>query len=252
MRPRSAERSARLVRRVAVYGALAVVLAGIVWARRPLWRTAVTGTALAAGTHTPTVEGALTAYRAASKARFFPKCKAVGIAYPPRRVTLIVLKEEKRLEVWGANGRGLYRRLAVYEILAASGTGGPKRKEGDRQVPEGFYRISALNPASQFHLSLRVDYPNAEDVAHRTVERRALGGDIYVHGGAASIGCVALGDPAIEEVFCLVAQAAPRERRILLTPFDLRLRQNIPSASDPWVRGLYSRLGRTLRDQYPA
>ena len=86
-------------------------------------------------------------------------------------------------------------------ILAASGVSGPKR-EGDKQVPEGFYRIELLNPNSRYHLSLRVNYPNADDLERARQDGRALstlGGDIMIHGGSASIGCLALGDPAVGE-----------------------------------------------------
>lgn len=126
-----------------------------------------------------------------------------------------------------------------------SGGPGPKRRAGDRQVPEGFYEIDGLNPNSLFHLSLRVDYPNAEDRAAATVPVKELGGDIFVHGGAASIGCVALGDDAIEEVFTLVARVPAGRRRILLAPVDLRVNP-APPTDDARVATLYRRLGAEL------
>lgn len=91
-------------------------------------------------------------------------------------------------------------------MLAASGGPGPKLREGDLQVPEGVYRLTAFNPNSSYHLSLRVDYPNAEDRAAedravaRSDRRTSLGGDIFIHGKAVSIGCLAIGDPGIEEL----------------------------------------------------
>ena len=208
--------SPTLLRRVAVYGALVAAASGFFAARQTLWNRLVLGEPAQAQrrVHVPTVNGALAAYGRQSENKFRPACRKAGIAYPPKRVTLVAFKEEKRVEIWGANRRGPYKRLAVYPVLAASGAAGPKRKS----VPEGFYRISALNPASRFHLSLRVNYPNAEDIAHRTVPKEAMGTDIYVHGNAVSIGCLAMGDPAIEEIFCLVARATPGERRILIAP----------------------------------
>jgi hypothetical protein len=237
---------------VIVYGVLGVAAAGLFAARQALWNRFVIGdTVQAQGRrHVPTVDGALAAYGRRSENKFRPACRKTGIVYPPKRVTLVAFKEEKQVEVWGANASGPYKRLAVYPVLAASGTAGPKRKSGDRQVPEGFYRISALNPASRFHLSLRVDYPNAEDIAHRTVPEDEMGNDIYVHGNAVSIGCLAMGDPAIEEMFCLVARAAPGERRILIAPKDVRSDARLPQTSDRWVQGLYRRLQLTLRRDY--
>jgi murein L,D-transpeptidase YafK len=240
----------RTFRRVAIYGILGVTAIGLYSVRRTIWRRAIVGTAEASRGHVPTVDGALSAYGKKSDNRFRAVCKRAGVQYPPRRVMLVAFKEEKQLEVWGANRSSAYKRLAVYPILAASGVAGPKRKEGDYQVPEGFYRISALNPASQFHLSLRVDYPNTEDIAHRTVQQHKMGGDIYVHGGAASIGCIALGDPAIEEIFCLIARAGSGERQIIIAPQDIRAKNRLPATSDAWVADLYRRIQGRLRQDF--
>ncbi len=240
----------RVLQRTVVYGILGIAATGLFLMRRTVWRRLVIDSPAAAREHVPTVDGALRAYGKKSETRFRRACERSGIHYPPRRVTLAAFKEENLVEVWGANSKGPYKRLAVYPVLAASGVAGPKRREGDRQVPEGFYRITALNSASQFHLSLRVNYPNAEDIAHRTVPRADMGGDIYVHGGAASIGCLALGDPAIEEIFCLVARANPAERRIVIAPRDLRAARQIPETSDPWLQDLYQRLEKALRRDF--
>ena len=196
-----------------------------------------------------TVRGVLAAYGPKVESEFRPSCRRLGIDYPPKRITLLAFKQERILEVWGANRQGPYRRLASYPILAASGTLGPKRKEGDRQVPEGFYRIDHLNPQSRFHLSLRVDYPNREDTTNSRIPRNRMGGDIYVHGSNVSIGCIAIGDSAIEKVFCLTALADPSDRRIIISPVDFR-RESMNS-SDPWLRNLYGRIQRAMRG-FPA
>jgi murein L,D-transpeptidase YafK len=113
--------------------------------------------------------------------------------------TLIGLKAEKRLELWAPDAAGRPRLIKTYPILAASGGAGPKLREGDRQVPEGLYAIESLNPNSRFHLSLRIDYPNAADRRRAQAEARTgLGGDIMIHGSNVSIGCLAMGDPAAE------------------------------------------------------
>ncbi len=90
--------------------------------------------------------------------------------------------------------------MRVFPILRASGRLGPKRQEGDRQVPEGFYTVDRLNPRSLFHLSLGLDYPNASDRLLATDPLRP-GSDIFIHGGAESIGCLALGDAAAAQLF---------------------------------------------------
>jgi murein L,D-transpeptidase YafK len=188
-----------------------------------------------------TVAQVLTHYGPKMRARFVPACKRAGVVFPPKRLMLLAFKEEMRMELWGDG-----KKLHTYPILAASGTSGPKRREGDRQVPEGFYKLTVLNPNSAYHLSIRVDYPNAEDIAHRTVERSQMGGDIYIHGEAVSIGCLAMGNPAIEEIFPLVATVGLRSCKILICPVDLRTKP-APETDDPWLRDLYARLKRSLK-----
>ena len=151
----------------------------------------------------------------------------------PRSLTLVAFKQERRLEV-----RGDGQLLASYPILAASGKPGPKLREGDCQVPEGNYKLTTLNPRSRFHLSIRVDYPNAEDRLHG-----CTGTDIYVHGGAASIGCIAIGNEAIEELFRLAAKV--KDRRILIVPWDLRVKPP-PEVAESWMTDRYALMKEEL------
>jgi len=133
-------------------------------------------------------------------------------------------------------------------VLAASGALGPKLLQGDRQVPEGVYRVLWLNPNSSYHLSMKLDYPNAFDRERaRRDGRTDLGGDIFVHGRAVSIGCVALGDPAIEELFVLAADVGTARVQAVIAPRDLR----VPSARDPeiaspWAPELYRLVRREM------
>jgi murein L,D-transpeptidase YafK len=128
-------------------------------------------------------------------------------AWPPKKLLVRAFKREKVLELWAEPKAGAaYVRIKEWPVCAGSGELGPKRHEGDGQVPEGFYRISGFNPWSSYHLSMRVDYPNASD---RALGRRPLGGDIFIHGKCVTIGCIPLGDEAIEELY-VAAQAAPR------------------------------------------
>ncbi|MBU8895105.1 hypothetical protein KRR26_05790 [Corallococcus sp. M34] len=127
-----------------------------------------------------------------------------GVAWPPGELYLRALKAERRLEVWaGPQGKPL-QRVKTFPFCAASGELGPKREEGDLQVPEGFYTLDLFNPRSQFHLSMRVSYPNALD---RLVGRPRLGGNIFVHGDCVSIGCIAIQDAPIEALYVMVTEA---------------------------------------------
>lgn len=125
---------------------------------------------------------------------------AAKIAYPPKALFLRAFKREKVLELW-ASGGGKFARVKDYAVCASSGRLGPKRREGDWQVPEGFYTVSEWNPVSQFHLSLRVNYPNASD---RILGKKgAPGSDIFVHGACVTVGCLPLTDPYIEELYVI-------------------------------------------------
>ena len=175
------------------------------------------------------------------------RCHDAGLPYPPARVRLLGLKEEKRLEVFAADVNGAWKQLADYPVLAASGNAGPKLREGDNQVPEGVYRVALLNPNSLFHVSLRVDYPNAEDREQGRLDGRdRLGGDIMIHGGQASIGCIAIGDPAIEEVFTLVARSGLEHVEIVISPHDFRHQSAAPTAVPAWMQARYLELRRII------
>ena len=126
-----------------------------------------------------------------------------------------------------------------YRMTATSGRPGPKLRQGDGQIPEGSYGIAALNPNSGYHLSLRISYPNDDDRARsQRAGVRDCGGDIYIHGDHASIGCIAIGDHAIERLFYAVEESGFAQVKVLIAPrpeFDESLRQ---SADGP----LYARL----------
>lgn len=93
----------------------------------------------------------------------------------------------------------------------------------------------------------RVGYPNEDDVRNSHVSRNRMGGDIFIHGGSASIGCIAIGDPAIEEVFCLAAKVPASRRRALIAPCDLRTHPDFRlPGEEPWVDELYTRLATEL------
>ena len=129
-----------------------------------------------------------------------------GIQYPPKAVYLRAFKREGILELWIKSGsQESYVLFKSYDICRSSGEPGPKRQEGDRQVPEGFYHINHFNPASSFFLSLGINYPNASD---RILGIQGdLGGEIYIHGGCATVGCIPLTDDGIMELYLVAAEA---------------------------------------------
>ncbi|HEX6160133.1 MAG TPA: L,D-transpeptidase family protein [Thermoanaerobaculia bacterium] len=181
--------------------------------------------------------------------RLEPHFQKAGVPYPPERIAFLVFKKEQRVAVW-ARSRGDWRFIRHYPITAASGHAGPKLREGDRQVPEGIYRIEHLNPNSRYHLSMKVSYPNDFDRRMAQRDRRTrLGGDIFIHGKAVSIGCVAVGDRAIEELYDLVQRTGVRQVKVIIAPNDLRTARPIRHEDAPrWVDGLYRDVAAALRE----
>lgn len=133
--------------------------------------------------------------------------KAKGLAYPPKDIYVRAFKAQNEMELWGRDSRtDEYTLIKTYRICALSGVLGPKRWEGDRQVPEGFYFIADYNPRSDFYLSMLVNYPNYSDLLLSNKERP--GGDIYIHGGCQTVGCLPMTNNIIQELYitCLNAK----------------------------------------------
>ena len=128
------------------------------------------------------------------------------INWPPQSVYIRSFKFDRQLEVWVKDGHNpAYQFFKSYKVCAESGTSGPKRMEGDYQVPEGFYYINDFNPNSNYHLSLGINYPNASD--RILSDSLHPGSDIYIHGNCVSVGCIAIRDEPIEELYIISSYA---------------------------------------------
>lgn len=122
------------------------------------------------------------------------------------RIFIRAFKKEEALEVWiSEKGKQTFSLLHSYEFCSSSGTLGPKRKEGDLQIPEGIYHINHFNPQSNFHLSLGINYPNSSDKI--LSDKRQPGGAIYIHGNCVTIGCIPITDDKIKELYVLAVEA---------------------------------------------
>ena len=95
------------------------------------------------------------------------------VAWPPAGLLLRVFKEDAKVELWAKQKDGAFALVKEYPVCASSGVVGPKRREGDLQVPEGFYEVNHFNPVSQYHLALGVDYPNTRTASSAAAARRA-------------------------------------------------------------------------------
>jgi hypothetical protein len=124
-----------------------------------------------------------------------------GVPFPPASLLFRAFKLQKELEVWAAPQKDAPMKLvATYGICRLSGDIGPKRSQGDAQVPEGFYTIHYFWPVSAYHLEMKVGYPNASD---KVLGARDPGGDIMIHGACASIGCLSMSDERAEELWVM-------------------------------------------------
>ena len=129
-----------------------------------------------------------------------------GLQWPAKYIYIRSFKYDAQLEVWVKSDlKEQYKLFKTYRVCMQSGTMGPKRFQGDYQVPEGFYYINEFNPNSNYHLSLGLNYPNASD--RILSDSLRPGGDIYIHGSCVSIGCIPLTDDQIEELYIIASYA---------------------------------------------
>jgi murein L,D-transpeptidase YafK len=132
--------------------------------------------------------------------------KAAQLEYDGFHLFIRAFKKEQTLEVWvRKKSRETFTHLHTYNFCTSSGILGPKRKEGDLQIPEGIYHINHFNPQSNFHLSLGLNYPNAADKIHS--DKLHPGGSIYIHGNCVTIGCIPITDDKIKELYVLAVEA---------------------------------------------
>jgi hypothetical protein len=200
---------------------------------------------------TYTVEQRRGEFATAANKRLAEKFIAAEAAWPPVDIAFVAIKDEKVLELFARPNGGEWKFIHRYPVLAASGDSGPKLRQGDKQVPEGVYGISFLNPNSRYHVSLRVNYPNAFDRKMAALDgRKDLGGDIMIHGKTKSVGCLAIGDEAAEELFTLAAQVGLPNIKLVIAPTNFR--QNAPPAVSPgqpaWLPELYTEVATAMSE----
>jgi murein L,D-transpeptidase YafK len=132
--------------------------------------------------------------------------EAKNLSWPPQSLYIRSFKYDRLLELWvRQSAADSFVLFKTYKVCMQSGTIGPKRYEGDNQVPEGFYYVNEFNPNSNYHLSLGINYPNASDKILSDVDHP--GGEIYIHGNCVSTGCIAIQDVPMEEVYIVASHA---------------------------------------------
>ncbi len=132
--------------------------------------------------------------------------EAKKLTWPARYMYIRSFKYDSQLEVWVKNElQESFKLFKTYKVCALAGSLGPKRMQGDYQVPEGFYYINEFNPRSNYYLSLGLNYPNASDKI--LSDSLKPGSEIYIHGSCVTVGCIPITDQQIDELYILAAHA---------------------------------------------
>src|SRR5271166_5860203 len=174
----------------------------------PFWRLAGLGLAVAAGTF---LAGCDDSYLDAGPGRSEHPISSATLAEmtkidttPSSPVLIRAYKKEAEFEIWKMKSDGQYALLKTYPMCRWSGQLGPKKREGDMQVPEGFYTIAPgqMNPNSHYYLSFNVGYPNAYDRAYGR-----SGGNVMVHGVCSSAGCFSMTDEQVADIYAIARES---------------------------------------------
>jgi murein L,D-transpeptidase YafK len=168
--------------------------------------------------------------------------------YPGFQLFIRAFKKEMKLEAWvKEKGKQKFNLLVTYDFCTTSGKLGPKRQEGDLQIPEGVYHVSHFNPLSKFHLAVGVSYPNTEDKKYGDPVHP--GGAIYIHGDCVSTGCIPINDERIKELYLLAVEARNNgQEKIPIHIFPTRMKPGSVTKliteenADPMVKEFWKNL----------
>lgn len=178
---------------------------------------------------------------------FFSKAK---VQYPPQDIALLAFKSERTVELWAKNSHESWIYIHSYPLTGFSGRLGPKLRINDKQIPEGIYRLVNFNPFSSMHLSMMINYPNSFDKEKGYLDgRRNLGNNIFIHGSNLSVGCLAVGDLAIDQLFILARRVGLQHTQVIIAPNDMRYKKPSTStfAQPRWLPDLYKRIAESLK-----
>lgn len=178
---------------------------------------------------------------------YFAKAK---VNYPPSDIALLAFKSERKVELWAKNPDQKWKHVHDYPLTGFSGRLGPKLRENDKQIPEGVYRLVNFNPFSSMHLSMMINYPNNYDRQKGYQDgRRNLGNNIFIHGKSLSVGCLAIGDLAIDQLFILARRVGLDNIQLIIAPNDMRLKKPSTTnfAQPRWLPELYEQIAESLK-----
>lgn len=200
------------------------------------------------------VEHAITRYGLKTEPQLMSFFSKAHITYPPRDIALLAFKKEQHIQLWAkSDDKSSWQHIHTYPLTAFSGRLGPKLKERDGQIPEGVYRLTTFNPFSSMHLSMMINYPNNFDRLQAIKDgRRQLGGNIFLHGKSLSVGCLAVGDKGIDQLFLLAHRVGLNHVQLIIAPNDLRHSKPATNgfAQPRWLPELYKQISTALT-QFP-
>lgn len=194
-----------------------------------------------------TVKQALRKYGPEAKKRLLPCFQKADVEYPPKQVSLICLKDSNQLFVFARDRHGNLKQLTRYVLVSRSGGQGPKLKEGDLQAPEGFYKITALDAMT--HMAMWVNYPNVADRANAVLDHRSnLGGNIQIHAGMFSTGCLVLNSDDMAELLLMGNDTGIKNIDLIVAPCNLVVKKpDVDFSKQPkWLPALYKTLKSSL------
>ncbi len=161
------------------------------------------------------------------------------MTWPPQAMYIRSFKYDRLLEVWvKGNAKEQYKLFKTYKVCMQSGSMGPKRMQGDYQVPEGFYHINEFNPNSNYHLALGLNYPNASD--RILSDSLHPGNAIYIHGNCVSTGCIAITDVPIEELY-IIATNVKNSGQDFIPVHVFPVKYNVKKSADYLAQTLKSK-----------
>lgn len=197
------------------------------------------------------IDKAIVRYGLRTEPQLISLFKKAGVAYPPPQIAFLAFKKEREIQLWAKDDLSSWRHITTYPLTAFSGRLGPKLREHDLQIPEGIYRLTSFNPFSSMHLSMMINYPNQFDRLQAIKDGRTnLGGNIFLHGKSFSVGCLAIGDKAIDQLFLLVRRVGLNHVQMIIAPNDLRKDKPATAhfAQPRWLPELYKEITMALND----
>jgi hypothetical protein len=195
-----------------------------------------------------TVKQAIKKFGPDAKKRLLPCFEQASVSYPPEHLYLVCLKSEELLLVFATDSKNKMKQIRSYSIVSNSGVSGPKLKEGDLQIPEGFYKITGLDAMT--HLAMWVNYPNQSDRVHAKAEHRANpGGYIQIHAGIYSTGCIVISNDDMAELLSIAYDIGYKNVDLLVAPCNLSVKApDVDYKKQPvWLPDLYKQIKDELR-----